>query len=351
MSARPSKGAEARARALANLSAKLEPAPSAATLAAVASGPATAPAEDEGPRRVPLELVYPSPFQPRGRPSGGAVRAVEEAAAAAGSLSILMDEEGAKLLAKLDSEARALAELAADVEANGVDTALEVRRTPRGLELLAGHRRLAAARLAGLADVPVDDRGEMSDDDAAAVVFRRNRLRSDFTAWQEAVSLQALQERRRAAGLPDGVRALAKQVGYSAGRAGELLQVARAFPAEVLAELGGGEAGVAEEALSRLPYRTLRKLIAEEEQARLEAARRATGLPAPQRPDQPDGAAAPLGEGRSAVYERVERRGGGFTLTVLKAIDRMTGEEADELLSVFQETVRQIRAQSRRVRG
>ena len=293
------------------------------------------PTASETVTRVPIAEVRSSPFQPRGRPSAGAVTAVAAAIERAGSAAALVEDGGGALLQELDTEARALAELAADVAEHGVESALEARRIDGGLELLSGHRRLAAARLAGAATVPVVDRGPMPDHLAAAIVYRRNLLRKDFTAWQEAVSFAAIQQNRRAAGLPDSVRAVARALGSSHGRAGDLLGIARAFPPELLAELGGGEPEVAEEALARLSFRLLRDLSTEPDPtARLAAARQATGL-----------GAAPAGARVStAAWEYAERRGGGASITLRRPPERMSVGEARDVLAVLEEQVARLRA-------
>lgn len=283
---------------------------------------------------APVERFRPSPYQPKGRPSARSVAAVAAAIAALGSAAALAEESGARELARLDAEARALAELTADVAEHGVETPLEVRRVGEVLELLSGHRRLAAAQLARLAQLPVVDRGALPDHLAAAIVYRRNLLRKDFTAWQEAVSFASIQRNRREAGLPDSVRAVARALGSSHGRAGELLGIARAFPAALLAELGGGDGELAEEALARLTFRTLREIAGQQTAAdRLAAARAATGL----------GAEQPQRVVRSAC-ERVPRRGGGFTLLVRTAPERMTAAEARETLALLEEAVARVRA-------
>jgi ParB family chromosome partitioning protein len=285
--------------------------------------------------RAPIGSIRPSPFQPKGRPSQRAVDAVAAALAAVGAPGQLIDESGARDLARLDPEARALAELAADIEEHGVETPLEVRRISGGFELLSGHRRLAAANLAGLTDVPVVDRGVIEDHAAAAIVYRRNLLRKDFTAWQEAVSFSAIQRNRREAGLPDSVRAVARALGSSHGRAGDLLSIARSFNRELLADLGSGDAELAEEALARLTFRTLREVATlPSPEQRLTAAREATGLGASEAtPRRPQG-----------VCEQVPRRGGGFTLTVRTAPERMTPDEARATMQVLEEALARIRS-------
>jgi len=283
--------------------------------------------------RAPVGQVAPSPFQPKGRPSARAVEAARAAIAGAGSVAALTDEQGVALLQGVDAEARALVELAGDIAEHGVESPLEVRRVGDKLELLSGHRRLAAALLAGLTEVPVVDRGTLPDHVAASIVYRRNLLRKDFTAWQEAVSFHAIQQNRRAAGLPDSVRAVARALGSSHGRAGDLLSIARAFPAALLRVLAD-DAEIAEAALARLSFRTLRELAGvPTDGERLARAREATGLTE----------AARARESAPAA-ERVDRRGGGFTLTVRKSADRMTAAEAASTLTLLEAEAAKLRA-------
>lgn len=290
--------------------------------------------------RVPLASVRPSPFQPVGRPSMAAVEAVRGAIAATGGLAALMDESGADVLGRLGDEARALAALAADVEAHGIEAPLEVRQVAGGLELLSGHRRLAAAHLAALAEVPVQDRGALPDHEAAAVVFRRNRLREDFTPWQEAVSLAELRRRRRDAGEGNGsVRDLARVMGYSVGRVGELLQIVEAFPRRALVAIGGSpEAGG--EALAALPYKALRRLLAEPAERRVHVVRRLAGLPDEDR-STVERASAPTG--RAPAYTMQPRRAGGFTFSLFKPPADLTAAEARRALDELEPIVRDLR--------
>jgi ParB family chromosome partitioning protein len=228
----------ARRGVLQDIGAKLAQPPSAATLAALTGG-AAAPCSphDRGrvraahtdasegsarPRVVAIDAIRPSPYQPVGRPPSAAVDAVSAAVALSGSLAALVDD--ATSLAALPRDARDLAALAADVAARGVEVPLDVRHVATGtehggdgarFELLSGHRRLAAARLAGLAHVPVQDRGELDDHDAALAVFRANTHRVDFAPWHEAVSLAALRRQRLAASVSGSVRELAKLMGLA----------------------------------------------------------------------------------------------------------------------------------------
>ena len=166
-------------------------------------------------RDLAVDAIRPSPFQPKGRPSAAAVASVRDAAAQAGSLDALVSPDGAPLFMRLSPEAARLAELAYDIAEHGLRVPVEVRALDDGAhECLSGHRRLAAARLAGLAAVPAIDRGTMSHAAAAATVLRGNLHRENFTTWQEATLVTEVQERRRADGYRDNVRTLGAVMGW-----------------------------------------------------------------------------------------------------------------------------------------
>ena len=87
-----------------------------------------------------------------------------------------------------------LAELALSISQVGVLQPLSVRRTPEGWELIAGERRLRAARLAGLSRVPclpVEADAEAS----ALLALVENLQRKDLDVWEEAAALCQLIQR------------------------------------------------------------------------------------------------------------------------------------------------------------
>ena len=87
-----------------------------------------------------------------------------------------------------------LEELAQSIAQVGVLQPLSVRRTRLGWELIAGERRLRAARLAGLTTVPclpVETDGETS----ALMALVENVQRKDLDVWEEAAALRRLMER------------------------------------------------------------------------------------------------------------------------------------------------------------
>jgi len=92
-----------------------------------------------------------------------------------------------------------LEELAASIKSNGVIQPIVVRPLPEGAvgapkyEIVAGERRWQAAKLAGLADIPVIVR-ELSDSQAVAVALIENIQREELTPAEEARALQRLTE-------------------------------------------------------------------------------------------------------------------------------------------------------------
>ena len=109
-------------------------------------------------RTVAVERIVPSPWQPRAR------------------------FEDAKLQ-----------EMAESIREHGIVEPLVVRPRGDGFELVAGERRLRAARLAGLENVPVVVR-EMDDREAVEITLIENLQREDLTALEEAAAFVRLME-------------------------------------------------------------------------------------------------------------------------------------------------------------
>lgn len=107
-------------------------------------------------RQIPLEAITPNPYQPR---------------------------QGL-------SEER-LEELVASVREQGILQPLVVRACREGYQLVAGWRRLEAARRAGLAEVPAMVR-ECGDREMLELALVENLQREDINAIEEAVALRRL---------------------------------------------------------------------------------------------------------------------------------------------------------------
>ncbi len=108
------------------------------------------------PAELPLDLIQPNPHQPRH-----------------------------------SWDADALAELAASIRASGVIQPIVVRRAGEGYELIAGERRLRAARLAGLKRIPVHIR-DVSAASQAEMALVENIQRQDLNAIERAHGYQAI---------------------------------------------------------------------------------------------------------------------------------------------------------------
>ena len=85
----------------------------------------------------------------------------------------------------------ALEALADSIRQYGLISPLTVRRTPDGWQLVAGERRLRAARMAGLTSVPCVT-GDLGDGEAALVALVENLQREDLSFVEEARGIARL---------------------------------------------------------------------------------------------------------------------------------------------------------------
>lgn len=150
----------------------------------------------------------------------------------------------------------ALASLAESIRLHGVLQPLTVRPTERGYELVAGERRLRAAKLAGLRTVPCLPL-RADDEQSALLALVENLQRSDLHYLDQAAAISRL----ISGGLPR--EQAAEKLGLSPGALSNKLRLLRLSPAcgELLRQYGLGERHA--RALLRL----------EDEQARLDALR------------------------------------------------------------------------------
>jgi ParB family chromosome partitioning protein len=118
------------------------------------------PADGEAGRQIPLDRIVANPHQPRAR--------FEEAE---------------------------LGELAASIDAHGVLQPIVVRGLPNGdYQLIAGERRVRAARLAGLSQIPAVVR-EPSEEEMVELALIENLQRTDLNPLEEAIGFRLLIER------------------------------------------------------------------------------------------------------------------------------------------------------------
>ena len=84
-----------------------------------------------------------------------------------------------------------LQELAASIRAYGILQPLTVRRTEKGYQLIAGERRLRAARIAGLREVPCLV-ARVDEQDAGMLALIENLQRRDLDCFEEAAAIARL---------------------------------------------------------------------------------------------------------------------------------------------------------------
>jgi ParB family transcriptional regulator, chromosome partitioning protein len=101
-----------------------------------------------------------------------------------------------------------LTELVASIKANGILQNLTVVKAAVGYRVVIGHRRLAAAKLAGLLEVPCAI-SDMDHRQQVATMLTENMQRSDLTIYEQAKGLQMLLD------FGESLDTIAKQTGFS----------------------------------------------------------------------------------------------------------------------------------------
>lgn len=124
---------------------------------------------------------------------------------------------------KFDSEG--LRELADSIRENGILQPLTVRRTTQGWQLVAGERRLRAARLAGLSEVPCLE-CPVDDETSALLALMENLQRRDLHYLEEAAALASFIKKT---GLTQ--EAAAEKLGLSSSALANKLRLLRLSPA------------------------------------------------------------------------------------------------------------------------
>jgi len=120
--------------------------------------------------------------------------AVTTAGGGAGLVSITVDEISPnRYQPRRDFDDVKIEELASSIREKGIIQPLIVRETDEGYELIAGERRLRAAKLAGLASVPAVIR-DVSDGEALELALIENIQREHLNPIEEAQAYQRLIE-------------------------------------------------------------------------------------------------------------------------------------------------------------
>jgi ParB family transcriptional regulator, chromosome partitioning protein len=243
-----------------------------------------------------------------------------------------------------------LEELTSSVRSHGILEPVLARRMPGGgWELLAGHRRVAAAMRAGLASVPVRVL-EVDDQTGRAITLTENLARQDLSAWEEAQALAALHVAlSETSGRPVTRDQLAEMTGRSAGAVSESLQIARALSAEVLAELSPSE----RQSLTKAPKTALHNASRGKATAEIVAALRRVARSYSREPgSQPEAVQRPARGGprgrprKPWTLSDRSSRGGPWTLSLRASAGDMPPEKAAELLEVLGPVVEALRARA-----
>jgi ParB family chromosome partitioning protein len=103
----------------------------------------------------------------------------------------LEEVDGGPFQPRQEFEARELDELAASIRANGILQPIIVRPGGAGYEVVAGERRVRAARLAGLTEIPAIVR-RYSDDEVLVLSLVENIQRTDLNAIDKAQAFRRL---------------------------------------------------------------------------------------------------------------------------------------------------------------
>ena len=127
---------------------------------------------------------------------------------------------------RLDDDPEELTALAADIKTRGILNPLRVRRKEAGWEIVAGRRRLFAARRAGLERVPCIIAQVASDEEAEDDALAENLHRRNLSPVEEGLAYARLRDR----GLSQAE--IAKKVGRSQPHVSSLLMVLK-LPAAI----------------------------------------------------------------------------------------------------------------------
>lgn len=229
-------------------------------------------------------------------------------------------------------------DLAESIRTHGVLEPLLARERADGrLELLAGHRRLEASRIAGLETVPVRVLEIRDDVTAAIIAIVENADREDLSAWEEAQAVANLREVLRASGEEVTGEKLAPLMGWSTGKVSERLTIADEITPRVL-----GRADVDLHSVKRLRKSLLLKAAkapGEDEKAAVLFAEIHGSLP-----PWAEAPAAPTRRGRpKQPYTLRVPRTGRVTFQLRKPIQELERDEARTILDGLQPVLDELR--------
>lgn len=176
-----------------------------------------------------------------------------------------------RITVKKDDAFDALVE---SVSAHGVVQPVVVRELTNGkLELIAGERRLEAAKACGHATIPARILTNVEDVTAQGIALAENCARANLSAWEQAQTLSALKALCASHNKETDTRSLARMVGLSKSLVADLLVVAERLDSRVLAGAARNGSPPELDKLSKAALMQVAKL--ESVQARADALARA----------------------------------------------------------------------------
>ncbi len=126
---------------------------------------------------------------------------------------------------RIEFTPKALDELAQSIEEKGIIQPLTVRKYGSGYQLIAGERRLRAARQAGLKSVPAILLSIITDEEAMEISLIENIQREDLNAIEEAMAYRTLMDEFQLS-----QEELAKKVGKDRSTISNMLRLLKLSP-------------------------------------------------------------------------------------------------------------------------
>lgn len=126
---------------------------------------------------------------------------------------------------RIEFTPKALDELAQSIEEKGIIQPLTVRKYGSGYQLIAGERRLRAARQAGLKSVPAILLSIITDEEAMEISLIENIQREDLNAIEEAMGYRTLMDECQLS-----QEELAKKVGKDRSTISNMLRLLKLSP-------------------------------------------------------------------------------------------------------------------------
>jgi ParB family chromosome partitioning protein len=151
---------------------------------------------------------------------------------------IVIDPEIARIF-KMSDETRE--EITRDIRENGFDKSQPPTLWKGKNIVLDGHTRIAAAKAAGLEEIPVAEKEFEDKDDAILYTFERQVIRRNLTQAEILTAVQLMPERRNRRGEGRSAAQLARRLGVSEAHIYQAKSVLEKAPIEDIEAIKNGE--------------------------------------------------------------------------------------------------------------